>query len=65
MLKPFSSGLKFKFVIFPINKCLKYFSGNNLDKQPIIEPEWEYYLKDTAKIIINNLNASGLGPNIF
>jgi hypothetical protein len=35
------------------------FSGNDLDKQAIVEPEWESYLKETAKIILQRPNQDG------
>lgn len=35
------------------------FSGDNLDKQKPIEPEWELYLSETAKILTQNQNANG------
>jgi hypothetical protein len=30
-----------------------------LDKQPVIEPEWETYLNETAKIIMREPNKDG------
>lgn len=34
--------------------------GDNLDKQKPIEPEWELYLSETAKILTQNQNANGV-----
>jgi hypothetical protein len=63
-----SSGFMYSrmqyFAIVRINEdtydhMIKLFSGKSLDGQQPVQPEWELYLDDTAKVLLRNLNANG------
>ncbi|KAL7074525.1 hypothetical protein ACQ4LE_006663 [Meloidogyne hapla] len=41
-------------------ECSVSQNGHNLDKQPIVEPEWEVYIRDIAKLIVQSPTQNGL-----